>query len=222
MSQQNVDDRGDRRVGIKTGETSELQVKLLRGNAVLPVRGSAGVARYGLYAANNCVIPSRSKGTIETRLAVSLPLGTYVQIAPRSGLAIKKFIDIGAGVVDLDYWGEIKVVLFNHSTEDFAVQAGDRIAQLILERIKTPQFKMVAALHDTDRGAGGFGSTGTKQLMQSSLAIDKKGTKKKILYPQHQDHNRGKCITRYIWWSAQGQGLLLRVGWPGDLPMDKR
>ena len=64
----------------------------------------------------------RGKGTIETRLAVSLPLGTYVQIAPRSGLAIKKFIDIGAGVVDLDYWGEIKVVLFNHSAEDFVVQ----------------------------------------------------------------------------------------------------
>ena len=166
-------------MGIKTGETGELQVKLLRENAVLPVRGSAGVAGYDLCAANNCIIPSRGKGTVDTRLAVSLPPGTYARIAPRSGLAIRNFIDVGAGVVDSDYRGEIKVILFNHSAEDFAVQAGDQIAQLILERIETPQVKKVAALDDTDRGAGGFGSTGTKQLTQSSQAKDKKGTKKK-------------------------------------------
>ena len=63
---------------------------------------------------------------------MSLPPGTYARIAPRSGLAIRNFIDVGAGVVDSDYRGEIKVILFNHSAEDFAVQAGDRIAQLIL------------------------------------------------------------------------------------------
>ena len=132
--------------GDKTGETGELQVKLLRGNAMLLARGSARAAGYDLCAASNCEIPSRGKGTIETGLAVSLPPGTYARIAPRSGLAIRNFIDIGAEVVDLDYQGEIKVVLFNHSANGFAVQAGDRIAQLILERIKTPQVKKVAAL----------------------------------------------------------------------------
>ena len=71
------------------------------------------------------------------------------------------------------------MVLFNHSAEDFAVQAGDQIAQLILERIETPQVKKVAALDDIGRGAGGFGSTGTKQVTQSSPATNKKGTKKK-------------------------------------------
>ena len=76
MSQQNVDNRGDRRVGIKTKETSELRVKLLRGNAVLPARGSAGAAGYDLCATSNCVIPSRGKGTIETGWVVSLPPGT--------------------------------------------------------------------------------------------------------------------------------------------------
>ena len=100
MSQQNVDDRGDRIVGIKTGKTGELQVKLLRGNAVLPTRGSAGAAGYDLWAASSCVIPSRGKGTIETGLAVSLPPGTYARIVPCSGLAIRNFIDVGAGVVD--------------------------------------------------------------------------------------------------------------------------
>ena len=127
-------DRGDHRVGIKTGETGELQVKLLRGNAVLPSWGSAGAAGYDLCAASNCIIPSWGKGTVDTRLAVSLPPGTYARIAPRSGLAIRNFIDVGAGVVDSDYWGEIKVILFNHSAEDFVVQAGDRIAQLILRK----------------------------------------------------------------------------------------
>ena len=110
---------------------------------------------------------------------MSLPLGTYAWIAPRSGLAIRNFIDIGAGVVDSDYWGEIKVVLFNHSTEDFIVQADDWIAQLILKRIETPQVKKVTALDDTDHRAGGFGSTSTKQLTQSSPVKDKKGIKKK-------------------------------------------
>ena len=94
------------------GETGELQVKLLRGNAVLPARGSAGAVGYDLCAASNCIISPRGKRTVETGLAVTLPPGTYARIAPRSGLAIKNFIDVGAGVVDSDYQGEIKVVLF--------------------------------------------------------------------------------------------------------------
>ena len=149
-------------MGIQTGGVGELQVRLLWENAMLPAWGSAGAAGYDLCAARNCIIPSRGKGTVDTGLAVSLPPGMYARIAPRSGLAIKNFIDVGAGVVDSDYRGKIKVILFNHSAEDFAVQAGDRIAQLILERIKTPQVKKVAVLDDTDRGAGGFGSMGTK------------------------------------------------------------
>ena len=145
--------------------TGELQVKILRENAVLPLRGSAGAAGYDLCAASSCVIPSRGKGTVETGLAVALPASTYARIAPRSRLAIRNFIDVGAGVVDSDYQGEIKVVLFNHSAEDFKVQASDRIAQLILERIETPQVKKVATLDNTDCGAGGFGSTGTKPII---------------------------------------------------------
>ena len=66
------------------------------------------------------------------------PIRIYAKIASRLGLIVKKFIDVGAGVVDRDYRGEIGVVLFNHSAVDFPVQVGDRIAQLILEKIKTP------------------------------------------------------------------------------------
>ena len=90
-------------MGIKMGETGELQVKLLQGNAVVLVRGSVEIVGYDLCVANNCVIPSEDKGTIEIGLVVSLPPGTYARIAPRSGLAIRNFMNVGAGVVDSDY-----------------------------------------------------------------------------------------------------------------------
>ena len=95
---------------------------------MLPVRGSAGAAGYNLCAVGSCVVPSRGKGIVETGLVVALLSGTYARIVPLLGLAIHNFIDVGARVVDSDYWGEIKVVLFNHSVEDFAIQIGDWIA----------------------------------------------------------------------------------------------
>ena len=87
------------------------------------------------------MIPSKGKGVVQIGLAISLPSGVYARIALHSGLAVKKFVDMGAGVMDSDYRGEIGVVLFNHSAMDFSVQVGDKIAQLILEKIKTPAIK---------------------------------------------------------------------------------
>ena len=86
---------------------------------------SARIASYHLCAVGNYVIPSRGKGTIETVLALALSSDTYAHIAPHSWLTIRNFIDIRVGVVDLDYRGEIKVVLFNHSAKEFIVQTGD-------------------------------------------------------------------------------------------------
>ena len=99
---------------------------------------------------------------MHTGLSISFPSGLYARIAPRSGLALKKFIDVGAGVVDSDYHGKVGVVLFNHGDQDFVVKMGDRIAQLILEKIDTPPVEEVQGLDDTVRGTGGFGSTGVK------------------------------------------------------------
>lgn len=82
------------------------------------------------------------------------------RIAPRSGLASKNFIDTGAGVIDADYRGQVKVLLFNHAQTDFEVREGDRVAQLIIERIYTPEILVVEELEESVRGAGGFGSTG--------------------------------------------------------------
>merc|ERR1712194_1007406 len=85
---------------------------------------------------------------------------TYARLAPRSGLAAKKMIDVGAGVVDFDYRGEVGVVLFNYGEEDFTVVAGDRVAQLVLEEISMADSVKVESLSSTERGSGGFGSTG--------------------------------------------------------------
>jgi dUTP pyrophosphatase len=82
------------------------------------------------------------------------------RVAPRSGLAAKHSIDTGAGVIDADYRGEVKVILFNFSETDFAIKEGDRIAQLVIERIYTPEVVVVEKLEISVRGAGGFGSTG--------------------------------------------------------------
>uniref|UniRef100_L2G7K1 Deoxyuridine 5'-triphosphate nucleotidohydrolase n=1 Tax=Colletotrichum fructicola (strain Nara gc5) TaxID=1213859 RepID=L2G7K1_COLFN len=134
-----------------------LQVKKLSDKARLP---TPGAAVYDLYAAKPTTIPARGKALVSTDMAISVPAGTYGRVAPRSGLASKNFIDTGAGVIDADYRGEVKVLLFNHADSDFEVAEGDRIAQLVVERIFTPEIVEVQELEESVRGAGGFGSTG--------------------------------------------------------------
>jgi len=137
-----------------------LRVKRLSSKAILPSRGSALAAGYDLYSANACVVPARGKALVPTDLSIAIPEGTYARIAPRSGLAWKHAIDVGAGVIDADYRGPVGVILFNHSDQDFEIKAGDRIAQLITEKILTPQVLEVYDLDSTFRGVDGFGSTG--------------------------------------------------------------
>ena len=123
-----------------------LKVQKLNNNAALPKRSTKGAAGYDLCASQDCTIPAGGKGLVPTGLSISFPAGLYAMIAPRSGLALKKFIDVGAGVVDVDYRGEVGVVLFNHGDHDFEVKMGDRIAQLILEKISTPEVEEVSEL----------------------------------------------------------------------------
>ncbi|KEF55018.1 deoxyuridine 5'-triphosphate nucleotidohydrolase [Exophiala aquamarina CBS 119918] len=137
-----------------------LLVKKLSPDATIPTRGSAFAAGYDLYASKPTTIPARGKALVSTDLSIATPEGTYGRVAPRSGLASKNFIDTGAGVIDADYRGEVKVLLFNHGEGAFEVKKGDRVAQLVLERIYTPEVMEVAELEESVRGAGGFGSTG--------------------------------------------------------------
>ncbi|XP_057975662.1 deoxyuridine 5'-triphosphate nucleotidohydrolase [Malania oleifera] len=137
-----------------------LQVKKLSETAVLPSRASPLSAGYDLSSAKEMKVPARGKALVPTDLSIAIPEGTYARVAPRSGLALKHSIDVGAGVIDADYRGPVGVLLFNHSDVDFEVKAGDRIAQLIIEVIVTPDVKEVEELDTTERGVGGFGSTG--------------------------------------------------------------
>ena len=108
-----------------------LKVQKLTNNTALPKRSTEGAAGYDLSASQDCIIPVGGKGLMKTGLSISFSTGLYARIAPRSGLALKRFIDVGGGVVDADYRGEVGVVLFNHGDHDFEVKMGDRIAQLI-------------------------------------------------------------------------------------------
>ncbi|KAA1466084.1 dUTP diphosphatase [Dentipellis sp. KUC8613] len=140
--------------------TSNLLIKRLSDKAKLPTRGSPLAAGYDLYSAEKKVIPARGKALVDTQISIAVPAGTYGRVAPRSGLASKFMIDTGAGVIDADYRGVVFVLLFNFSDQDFTVEEGDRIAQLIIEKIETPAVLEVEDLDATLRGAGGFGSTG--------------------------------------------------------------
>lgn len=100
-------------------------------------------------------MPAGRQALIKTDLSIAIPPYTYARIAPRSGLAVKKMIDVGAGVVDHDYRGPVGVVLFNHGTEDFKVNKGDRVAQLILERICMAELEEVSVIGGAWRMVGG-------------------------------------------------------------------
>ena len=137
-----------------------LRVHKIIPTAILPSRGSSGAVGYDLYSVDEVVVPPTHRVLLGTGIAVVLPVGVYGRVAPRSGLTVKHGIQVGAGVIDPDYTGEIKVVLFNHGDKDFEVKKGDRIAQLILERCETPDIEEVDSLNETQRGSTGFGSTG--------------------------------------------------------------
>ncbi|KAL0123607.1 hypothetical protein PUN28_005847 [Cardiocondyla obscurior] len=141
---------------------SVLKFAKLSEKAFAPSKGSEYAAGYDLRSAYKYIIPAHGKELIKTDLQIEVPFGTYGRIAPRSGLALKNHLDVGAGVIDADYRGNVGVVLFNHSKEDFEVSPGDRIAQLICEKITYPKIEEVDTLSDTNRGAEGFGSTGMK------------------------------------------------------------
>eukprot|EP00033_Pygsuia_biforma_P002464 GCRY01002732.1.p1 GENE.GCRY01002732.1~~GCRY01002732.1.p1 ORF type:complete len:155 (+),score=29.21 GCRY01002732.1:225-689(+) len=140
-----------------------LKVKKLSDDAYLPKRGSPQAAGFDISSSCDCVVPAQGKAVVKTDLAVTIPEGHYGRLAPRSGLAAKNFIDVGAGVIDSDYRGPVGVLLFNFNKEDFSIKKGDRICQLIIEKISTPDVVEVDDLDETVRGAGGFGSTGVSR-----------------------------------------------------------
>ena len=135
-----------------------MKFKKLSENAKAPVR-LGGAAGFDLFSAVSTEIHSESCGVVRTDIAIELPPETYGRIAPRSGLALS-FLTVGGGVIDRDFRGGIKVILYNHSKRNFYVKKGDRIAQLIVERICLPELEESETLSETSRGKNGFGSSG--------------------------------------------------------------
>lgn len=139
----------------------ELRIKKLTDSAVLPVRGSKEAAGLDICLDQDILIVDPGKRVLApTGLAMAFEPGYYARLAPRSGHAVKHGIDLLAGVVDSDYRGEVKVALFNTGEKRVIFHRGERIAQLILEKIALPEVREVDDLDGTDRDTGGFGSTG--------------------------------------------------------------
>ena len=139
-----------------------LEVKLLTTSAYLPERATPQSAGLDLRSPIQDTVPANGKTIIDLEISITLPSGTYGRIAPRSGLASKFSIHVGAGVIDRDYQGSLKVVLFNLGTEKYIIKKGDAIAQLICEKIILPDVILDTYRDDikeTMRGEGGFGST---------------------------------------------------------------
>jgi dUTP pyrophosphatase len=128
--------------------------------ASLPEYASARAAGADLRASATVEIPPGGRAAVPTALRLQIPPGHVGLVWPRSGLAVRHGIDTLAGVIDSDYRGEVCVVLVNHGDEPFRIAPGDRVAQLLLQRVERGDFAAVSRLDDTERGGGGFGSTG--------------------------------------------------------------
>lgn len=141
--------------------STKLRVEKLEAEAYDLIRADPGAAGLDVCALTAAVVPARGRALIRTGLKIVCERNFYIRVAPRSGLALKKGIDVGGGVVDSSYRGEVGIILFNHSDDDFEVKPGDKIAQLILEVIPTDVNVVYGKIFDeTSRSAGGFGSTG--------------------------------------------------------------
>ena len=145
---------------------TKIQIKKLSNSVSIPkyeTPGSSGMD-IAAHITNNIIINPGEKALVPTGFSIAIPKGYEVQIRPRSGLAAKKNITVlnTPGTIDADYRGEIKVILINFGKEKFIIKNGDRIAQMVVAPVVQADLEEVKELSGTERGSGGFGSTGTK------------------------------------------------------------
>jgi len=144
-----------------TANDQSVRVKKLSNEARVPIKESVRAAGHDLYAIDGTDVPAGGQAIMGTVLAIGLPHSTYRRITPRSSLAVKHRHMTNAGVIDSDYRGEVKVVLANLGDELYRVDKGDRITQLIIEKIDNRELQEVTQLDDTEGGDQGFGSSNT-------------------------------------------------------------
>ena len=141
-------------------EGGALEVKLLSDKGTLPTKANRFDAGFDLYSSQNITILPHSMSLVSTDIAMAIPAGHVGLIWPRSGLAVKQGVDVFAGVIDSGYRGEVKVCLYNSGDKALEIKEGDRIAQLLIQKVDNFFIRKVQELDETDRGSGGFGSSG--------------------------------------------------------------
>jgi len=138
-----------------------VRVQLLNDRANVPTKANINDAGFDLYSSVDTIIPSKQRKTVSTGIALQMPEHFAGLIWPRSGLSVKRGIDVLAGVVDSGYRGEIMVCLYNTSDENVSIQTGDRIAQIIFQEVPRVIMEVHESLGSSQRGDNGFGSSGT-------------------------------------------------------------
>jgi dUTP pyrophosphatase len=155
-------------VSATGGAPARVRIRRLEGagDLPLPVRATAHAAGFDLRAAlpEPLTLQPGERAMVPTGIAIALPAGFEAQVRPRSGLAAKHGVGVvnGPGTIDADYRGEIRVILINLGGEPVRFERGDRIAQLVVQRLPEIEWETVDTLDDTARGAGGFGHTGER------------------------------------------------------------
>lgn len=140
----------------------EIKIKFIHNDAKIPLKATEHSSGYDLFSCEDYLLKKKSHALIATGISIELENGIEAQVRPRSGLAIKHCITVlnSPGTIDADYRGEIKVALINHSDKDFDIIKGMRIAQLVFSSVVNVDLTLTDELNTTNRGAGGFGSTG--------------------------------------------------------------
>lgn len=141
-------------------ESSKLFVKRLSPTANLPIRGSKYAAGLDLFANETKTIQPGGSALVSTGISMVIPNGYYGRIAPRSGFSVKTGLMVNAGVIDSDYRGEVKILFANPTTNSVQVNSGEKVAQIVVEKIALLDVEEVDILEDSERGNNGFGSTG--------------------------------------------------------------
>jgi len=139
-----------------------VKIKKINEEVQTPIYQTNGSAAFDLHSIEEKIIPPNNRTLVRTGLKIELPQGYELQIRPRSGLALKHGITVlnSPGTVDSDYRGEIGIILFNTTNNEFIVKKGDRIAQAVVNKVEIPKIIVVEKLNSTERGEKGFGSTG--------------------------------------------------------------
>ena len=156
------------RIGASEGAPTHAPVpvevkRLAHGEGLpLPVYATSGAAGMEVVSADDVTLEPGARHPVATGLALAIPHGFEIQVRPRSGLALKHGITVPntPGTIDSDYRGELKIIMINHGKEPFSIARGDRVAQLVLAPVVQAAWNEVDELDATERGAGGFGSTG--------------------------------------------------------------